>query len=126
MPTGTVSSFRVYEMEGTFMAGANLVSRPANGIGTSSEESRLVVLGDSDFASNRNLLSGKNGEFLVGITNWLTEGENDVSIERKVLSVRRLLLTPEEARFLQLSSIILLPLAIFLFAIYAWWRKKLN
>ena len=85
---------------------------------------RLVVIGDSDFASNRNFQNGNNSDLFLTVVNWLAAGEEIISIDRKVLVTRRLLLNPEQARFLQISSIGLLPLLLLVAGGYVWWRRR--
>jgi len=84
----------------------------------------LVVLGDSDFASNRHFHNGDNGDLFATAVNWLAAGTEVLSIDRKVLAVRRLLISPEQERFLQVSSIGLLPLLLLLAGGYVWWRRR--
>ncbi len=85
---------------------------------------RLAVIGDSDFASNRNFRNGANADLFLTCVNWLAAGEQIISIDRKVLVTRRLLLNPEQARFVQLSSIGLLPLLLLMAGGWVWWRRS--
>jgi gliding motility-associatede transport system auxiliary component len=95
----------------------------AVGEGEGAEGARLAVIGDSDFATNRHFLNGGNGDLFVKVVNWLAAGQEVVAIDRKVLPIRRLLLSPEEARFLHLSSIGLLPSLLLVAAGIVWWRR---
>jgi ABC-type uncharacterized transport system involved in gliding motility auxiliary subunit len=85
---------------------------------------RLVVIGDSDFAANRHFRNGNNADLFLSSINWLAEGEEIIAVERKVLPIRRLILSPEQARFLHISSIGLLPLLLLVFGGYLWWRRR--
>jgi len=85
---------------------------------------RLVVIGDSDFAANAHFLNGGNSALFLSAVSWLTDGKELISVDRKVLPVRRLILGPEQARFLHISSIGLLPLFLLLLAGYLWWRRR--
>jgi hypothetical protein len=85
---------------------------------------RLVVLGDSDFAASRHFRNGNNADLFLSSINWLAEGEEIIAVDRKVLPIRRLILGPEQARFLHISSIGLLPLLLVVFAGYLWWRRR--
>ena len=89
-----------------------------------SKETRLVVMGDSDFASNRHFRNGGNSGLFLTSVNWLAAGEDIISVDRKVLPLRQLILDPEEARFLHFSSIGLLPLLLLLAGGYMWWRRR--
>lgn len=85
---------------------------------------RLAVLGDSDFASDSAFADGNNGDLLVSIVRWLAEGTDVVSIRRQALPNRRLLLRPEQARFVNISSMALLPLLICIIGAFAWWSRR--
>ena len=85
---------------------------------------RLAVVGDSDFASERNFHNGNNGDLLVIAVNWVTAGEQIVSVDRKVLPARRLLVTPEETRFMNVSSVVILPLLVLAAGLLAWRRRR--
>ncbi len=85
---------------------------------------RIVAIGDSDFATDNNFHNGGNSALFLSMVSWLTEGEDIINIDRKVLVTRRLILNPEQARFLHLSSIGLLPLALLIGAVVVWWRRR--
>lgn len=89
-----------------------------------SDTSRLVLVGDSDFATNQHFRNGNNSALFLTMVNWLGAGEEIFSVDRKVLPVRRLVLSPEEARFLNLSSVGLLPLLLVVAAAIVWWRRR--
>ncbi|MFW5836021.1 MAG: GldG family protein [bacterium] len=99
-------------------AGSADVSSPADAT------TRIIVAGDSDFAGNRNFRNEGNSAFFLTAVNWLTAGEELVQIDRRPLVTRRLLLTPEQVRFLHFSSIGLLPLLLLIAGGYVWWRRR--
>ena len=53
-----------------------------------------------------------------------SEGKEIVAVDRKVIPVRRLILSPEQARFLHISSIGLLPLLLLVVGGFLWWRRR--
>jgi ABC-type uncharacterized transport system involved in gliding motility auxiliary subunit len=85
---------------------------------------RLVLIGDSDFATNPHFRNGNNSDLFLTAVNWLITGEEIISVDRKALVVRRLLLNPEQTRFLHISSIGLLPLLMLLAGVCVWWRRR--
>jgi ABC-type uncharacterized transport system involved in gliding motility auxiliary subunit len=85
---------------------------------------RLVVLGDSDFASNQHFYNGNNGDLFLNSVELLTAGTELISIERKVLPFRRLVVGPEVARFINYSSTSLLPLLVLITGVIIWWRRR--
>jgi len=97
----------------------------AEGEATEEEQAlRLVVFGDSDFCSNQHFYNGNNGELFLNSVNLLTAGTELISIERKVLPFRRLVVGPEVSRFISYSSIGLLPVLVLLAAGIIWWRRR--
>ena len=85
---------------------------------------RLVLIGDSDFAANQHFRNGNNSDLFLTAVNWLTAGEEIITVDRKALITRRLLLNPDQARFLHISSIGLLPLLTLIAGVYVWWRRR--
>ena len=84
----------------------------------------LIVIGDSDFASNQHFYSGNNGDLFLSSIDSLTAGTEIISIERKVLPFRRLIVSPEAERFINYSSIGLLPLLVLVIGGVIWWRRR--
>ena len=85
---------------------------------------RLVVMGDSDFASNEHFYNGDNGNLFLNSVHLLTAGKELISIERKVLPFRRLIVGPEAERFINYSSLALLPLLVLVIGSVIWWRRR--
>jgi len=94
------------------------------GTGEGAPNTRLVVFGDSDFAANSSIMLGSNGDLFLNSVNWLTEEEELISIRPKPPVMRTLVLSPVQARFLQLSSVILLPAAVLVVAAVVWWTRR--
>jgi ABC-type uncharacterized transport system involved in gliding motility auxiliary subunit len=84
----------------------------------------IVILGDSDFATNAHFINGDNSTFFLTWVRYLTSGKEVISIDRKVLQTRRLILTPEKARFLNISSIALLPAIVLVLGVVVWWQRR--
>ncbi|MFC1929138.1 GldG family protein [Chloroflexota bacterium] len=87
-------------------------------------DTRLIVIGDSDFVSNQHFYNGNNGEFFLNSVNLLTQGKELISIERKVLPFRRLVISPQEMNLIRYSSIALLPLLVLVAGGIIWWRRR--
>jgi ABC-type uncharacterized transport system involved in gliding motility auxiliary subunit len=87
-------------------------------------ESRLVVLGDSDFASNGILGVQGNRDFFQNAVNWLAQQEGLIAIRPREPEDRRLTLTAEDQNKLFLLSIFLLPGAVFAAGIYSWYGRR--
>jgi ABC-type uncharacterized transport system involved in gliding motility auxiliary subunit len=87
-------------------------------------ESRLVALGDSDFASNAVLGIQGNRDFFMNTVNWLAQQENLIAIRPKEPEDRRLTLTADQQSRIMLLSILIIPGVVFASGIYAWYRRR--
>jgi ABC-type uncharacterized transport system involved in gliding motility auxiliary subunit len=90
----------------------------------SAQYTQFIVVGDSDFASNQNFYNADNAYQFLYLVNYLTSGEQLVSIERKVLPYRSLVVTPEEESFIRVASIGLLPFLVLVAGGVIWWRRR--
>ncbi len=87
-------------------------------------ESRIVVFGDSDFASNQFLdLSGNSNLFLNSV-NWLEEEEDLISIAPKTTNPRTISLTLSQGRMIFFTTIILLPGIFVLGGVLVYFRRR--
>ena len=88
------------------------------------ELARIVVIGDSDFAANSHFLNVNNSSFFVGWVNWLTLGTEIVSIDRRVMPFRELVVNQDVKNFIQYSSILLIPALVLIGGGIVWWRRR--
>jgi ABC-type uncharacterized transport system involved in gliding motility auxiliary subunit len=95
---------------------ANSVSRPNN--------SRLVVIGDSDFASNEAISQTSNGDLFLNAIDWLAQDENLISIRPKSIANRSVTLTEAQWAMLKWLGVIFLPGFIVLAGIIVWWKRR--
>ena len=84
----------------------------------------IVVFGDSDFATDKHFYNGNNSDLFLNTLNQLAAQTEVISVDRKVLPARRLLLSPEQVRFLHVSSIGLLPFLLLIIGGYVRWRRR--
>ena len=84
----------------------------------------IVVIGDSDFAANKHFYNGNNSDLFLSVINRLAASSEGISVDRKVLPARRLLLSPEQVRFLHVSSIGLFPFLLLILGGYVRWRRR--
>lgn len=101
---------------------------PANSVGNTkkrSEESRLVVVGNSTFATDGMFGQNLNGDVFLNSVSWLSQEDNQtLSIRPKEARNRRLNLQEGQASLLAWMSIIILPLIGFGTAGWIWWRRR--
>ena len=87
-------------------------------------ESRLVVIGDSDFATNSFLGVQGNRDLFVNTVNWLAQQENLIAIAPRNPEDRRLTLTSDQQNRIFLLSVFLIPGLVLGTGIYTWWRRR--
>jgi ABC-type uncharacterized transport system involved in gliding motility auxiliary subunit len=87
-------------------------------------ESRVVVVGDSDFAAN--FIAGFQGnrDLFMNMVNWLAQQENLIAIRPREPEDRRVTLTADQQQRIMLLTLVLIPLAIIGAGVYSWWRRR--
>ncbi|MCL4459739.1 MAG: GldG family protein [Chloroflexi bacterium] len=87
-------------------------------------QTRMVVVGDVDFATNAFLDSVGNRDFFLNSVDWLAQSEDLIGIRAKPPQDRRLFLTGTEMNLIFYSSVIFLPLAVLLAGGAVWWTRR--
>jgi ABC-type uncharacterized transport system involved in gliding motility auxiliary subunit len=87
-------------------------------------ETRVVVVGDSDFVAN--FIAGFQGnrDLFMNMVNWLAQQENLIAIRPREPEDRRVTLTADQQRRIMLLTLVLIPLAIIGAGVYSWWRRR--
>ncbi len=87
--------------------------------------SRVVVIGDSDLATNAHLQEFFNREFLLNVVSWLA-GQDDLIAERpRGFRASRLDLTEADYRALFRFGVLLFPEALLIAGLAVWWRRRM-
>jgi ABC-type uncharacterized transport system involved in gliding motility auxiliary subunit len=86
--------------------------------------SRLVVIGDSDFASNQAIGQASNADLFYNTIDWLTQDENLISIRPKRTATRQIILTEAQAAGLKWLDLFFLPGIVILSGIFIWWKRR--
>ena len=81
---------------------------PPSGNGSRPRDTRLVVVGDSDFVANYSANVPGNSEMFLSIIHWLAQ-ENVVAIPRRVPQERVLTMTASQLRNVFWFAVLLLP-----------------
>ena len=89
-----------------------------------SGETRLLVVGDSDFAANAMIGIQGNADMFVNMTNWLTQQEDLISIRPRGEGDQRITLTVVQLRALGWFSVVVVPAIIVLSGVRVWWRRR--
>jgi ABC-type uncharacterized transport system involved in gliding motility auxiliary subunit len=91
---------------------------------TPKPETRLAVIGDSDFAANYILGFQGNRDMFMNTVNWLAQQENLIAVRPREPQDRRLTMTADQQRRVSLLSIFLIPGVILFAGVRAWWRRR--
>jgi len=92
--------------------------------GPSKKKSRLVVYGDSDFATNAWFHFQKNGDLFLNSVNWLAEEEDLVAIRPRSPEDRRVNLTKAQSKLIFWVGVVLFPLAIILLGAGVYTKRR--
>jgi ABC-type uncharacterized transport system involved in gliding motility auxiliary subunit len=88
-------------------------------------ETRLVALGDSDFAANAFLNTGGNRDMFLNTVNWLAQQENLIAVRPRDPEDRRITVgTPQQQRLIFWFTVLIMPGLILLAGVHAWWRRR--
>jgi ABC-type uncharacterized transport system involved in gliding motility auxiliary subunit len=86
-------------------------------------ESRLVVFGDSDFATNRWVRQLGNGDLFLNSVNWLAQQEDLITIRPREPEDRRIEMT-QSAGWAVFFFMCAIPLLLFVNAIRVYWKRR--
>jgi len=87
-------------------------------------KTRIVTVGDADFASNAYFASQANGDFFMNIVSWLMADEDLISIRPRDPEVRLVNMTPAQMRIIFWLVVIILPIIAFGSAILVFVRRR--
>jgi ABC-type uncharacterized transport system involved in gliding motility auxiliary subunit len=87
-------------------------------------ETRVAVMGDSDFAANAGLGIQGNRDLFMNTIGWLSQQENLISIRPKEADDRRITLTATQQANITWLSLLIIPGFVFGTGIYTWWRRR--
>ena len=87
-------------------------------------ETRLVAIGDSDFASNAALGVSGNRDLFLNTINWLAQQENLIAIRPRDPEDRRITLTADQERRIFFLTVLIVPGLVLLAGVQTWWRRR--
>jgi len=107
---------------------ATVESQPAldsEGVGAASDQRmRMVLIGDSDFASNEFVKSLGNGVLFLNAVNWLAEEESLIAIGPKSTQPRNIFLSQVQANAILFIGVVFIPLVLLIAGFIVWWRRR--
>jgi ABC-type uncharacterized transport system involved in gliding motility auxiliary subunit len=106
--------------------GDEVVSREAlKGVGSvQSTEARVVVFGDSDFATNQSFNDMGNGNLFQNCIAWLAEDEDLIAVRPKVARSRSVTLSLAQLKVINAVAIFVLPGIVLVFALAVLLRRR--
>ncbi len=87
-------------------------------------ESRIVVFGDSDFASNSIAGFEGNSDLFLNAVNWLGQQENMIAIRPRDPEDRRITMTADQQIVTFWLTVVVIPGLILVTGIWTWWRRR--
>ncbi len=87
-------------------------------------ETRVAVIGDSDFAANSTLGVPGNRDLLMNTVGWLSQQDNLISSRPKEADDRRITLTATQQANVTWLSLLVIPGFVFGTGVYTWWRRR--
>lgn len=87
-------------------------------------ETRVAVVGDSDFGTNAVLGIQGNKDMFMNMVGWLSQQENLIAIRPREASDRRITLTATQQNWIVAIVMLFVPAAVFGTGILTWWRRR--
>ena len=109
--------------EAAILAGQNESDLPSPAI-EGKVRSRIVVIGDSDFATNSFFHILGNGNLFLNAVNYLAEQENLIGVEPRTYDPPRVNLTNVQMKGVFLLSVVLIPALLAIIGFAVWWRQR--
>jgi ABC-type uncharacterized transport system involved in gliding motility auxiliary subunit len=88
------------------------------------EPARLVVFGDSDFATNEFIEALRNRDLFLNSVNWLLGDVEQITIRPNVARNSNVSLTGGQLEVIRYLSLFVLPEGIALAGVLAWWLRR--
>ena len=87
-------------------------------------ETRVAVIGDSDFAANFGLRIQGNRDLFLNTINWLAQQENLIAIRPREPDDRRVTLTAVQQRNALWIALLIIPGGVGALGVYTWWGRR--
>jgi len=88
------------------------------------QRGRLVVFGDSDFATNQWFDQFRNRDLFLNSVNWLLGEPEAITIRPRKAGASQLAVTETTLRNIRTAALFVVPEAIAVLGVIAWWRRR--
>jgi ABC-type uncharacterized transport system involved in gliding motility auxiliary subunit len=85
---------------------------------------RIVVFGDSDFATNEFFDALRNRDLFINSVNWLAGDVEQITLRPNVSRASSFQMSQDQFRRIQYLSLFVLPEAIAIFGVVVWWFRR--
>lgn len=109
------------DVAAVMQAGASLTGQIVPG---EDNLTKIIVIGDSDFARNKFFFQSDNANLLLNSVNWLAEDYELISIREPAIPIRVLVLNQRERDFIKWTGWFLPPILMLVIAVAVWWRRR--
>ena len=89
-----------------------------------SQEARLAVFGDTDFASNQIIGSYQNRDLFVNTINWLLGDIESISVRPNRANASQFQISASQKRTVQILALFAIPEVLALVGVYIWWTRR--
>jgi ABC-type uncharacterized transport system involved in gliding motility auxiliary subunit len=113
------------DVRGPVSMGVSVTSNPDPGAAADAprKATRLVVIGDVDFATNNVITLGGDRDFFVNSVNWLAEEESLIGVRAKDPTSRRLALSGAQTNMVAIGSILVMPVLVLGVGAFVLWGR---
>lgn len=87
-------------------------------------ETRVVVVGDSDFASNSAIGLQGNKDLFLNMTNWLAQQEDLIAIRPRNPEDRPISMTADQGMMVRIFGLAMIPALLMLAGVMVWWKRR--
>ncbi|WP_009632022.1 GldG family protein [Synechocystis sp. PCC 7509] len=114
------------DRQGPLTLGVALSRQATTTSNSKPSESRLVIIGNSDFITNNQFSQQLNGDVFTNSISWLSkqDGAAQLSVRPKEAKNRRINLQAAQASILSWTALGLIPLIGFVSAVILWWLRR--
>ncbi|MEE2665481.1 MAG: GldG family protein [Myxococcota bacterium] len=127
LTTWTEQGTAAYDEDADALGPISLAVAGTPNLGASGErerEPRLVVFGDSDFATNELIDGFLNRDLFVNSVAWLLGEAEHISVRPNTARASRFQLSGEQFARMRMLSLFVLPEAIAILGVFTWWTRR--
>ncbi len=88
------------------------------------KKAQVMVVGDSDFATNAYIRNSGNYDLFLNMVNWMAEEEDLITIRPKEIDDRRVNLTQKDSKMVLYLCVIALPLMVVIGGVVVYFKRR--